>query len=97
MKTSIKLISLVLSMLMVLISVAACTPAGTGNTGTTAGSETTTTGADIYYTTNGNTPTTESTKYSGAITVSATATIKAIAVKDGMYDSEVLTAAYTIS
>jgi hypothetical protein len=78
------------------------TPTATPAAGTYTGSQsvtlaTTTTGADIYYTTNGNTPTTESTKYSGAITVSATATIKAIAVKDGMYDSEVLTAAYTIS
>jgi hypothetical protein len=78
------------------------TPTATPAAGTYTGSQsvtlaTTTTGADIYYTTNGNTPTTESTKYSSAITVSATTTIKAIAVKDGMYDSEVLTAAYTIS
>lgn len=58
---------------------------------------TATSGADIYYTTNGDTPTSESTKYSAAITVSATTTIKAIAIKEGAYDSEVLTAAYTIS
>ena len=78
------------------------TPTATPAAGTYAEAQsvtlaTTTTGADIYYTTNGNTPTTESTKYTTAITVSATTTIKAIAVKDGMYDSEVLTAAYTIS
>lgn len=40
-------------------------------------------GADIYYTTNGDTPTTSSTKYtSGDISVSANATIKAIQVLD---------------
>ena len=53
-------------------------------------------GATIYYTTNGTAPTTSSTKYTGAITVSSTTTIKAIAVKDGMKDSAVSSATYTI-
>lgn len=54
-------------------------------------------GATIYYTTNGNNPTTSSTQYTGPIEVAETKTIKAIAVKEGMNDSEIATAAYTIN
>lgn len=54
-------------------------------------------GATIYYTTDGSTPTTASTQYTEAINVSTTTTIKAIAVKDGMTDSEVAQATYTIN
>ncbi|MBR0099915.1 MAG: chitobiase/beta-hexosaminidase C-terminal domain-containing protein, partial [Treponema sp.] len=56
-----------------------------------------TTGATIYYTTDGSDPSASSTKYSSAIAVGETTTIKAIAVKDGMTDSSVASTTYTIS
>ena len=52
-------------------------------------------GATIYYTTNGATPTTNSTKYTGAFTLSSNATVKAIAVKSGWNNSSVASASFT--
>ena len=54
-------------------------------------------GASIYYTVNGDNPTTESTPYSAAFTITETTIVKAIAAKEGMANSEVATATYTIS
>ena len=65
--------------------------------GTTVTISCATEGAKIYYTTNGATPTTASTLYSGAIAVNQGMTLKAIAVKDGYYtNSQVAQATFTI-
>ena len=56
-----------------------------------------TSGATVYYTTDGSTPTTSSAVYSGAITVNSAMTVKAMAAKNGYYtNSSVAAAAFTI-
>jgi hypothetical protein len=56
-----------------------------------------TSGAVIYYTTNGTTPTTSSSVYSGAIAVgTGTTTIEAMAVASGSSQSAVVTATYVV-
>ena len=81
---------------------AAATPTFSPPAGTYSGAQSVmiadaTPGATIYYTTNGATPTTASSTYGGAITVSTTETLQAIAVASGYTTSAVGSAAYTIS
>ena len=81
---------------------AAATPtfslaAGTYTSAQTVTISDTTSGATIYYTTNGTTPTTSSTQYTGAIAVSSTETIEAIAIASGYSSSAVASATYTIN
>lgn len=56
-----------------------------------------TSGANIYYTTNGTTPTAASTHYTGPIPVSANQTVNAIAVASEYSNSAIASATYTIS
>lgn len=67
--------------------------AGTKVTLTTSNVE----GADIYYTLDGSSPTTSSTQYtSSGISIDKECTLKAIAVKEGYKESDVLTATYSV-
>lgn len=53
--------------------------------------------ADIYYTIDGTSPTKSSIKYTGPIVLDKDLTIKAIAIKDGYYDSSILMQSYRVS
>jgi hypothetical protein len=55
-----------------------------------------TSGATIYYTTDGSTPTTASSVYGGPLTLTQTTTLKAMAAASGMTSSAVASATYTI-
>ena len=71
--------------------------AGAVTSGTKVSIADATTGAVIYYTTDGSTPTTASTKYTSAIAVTKAETISAIAQASGDTASTVASAAYTIT
>jgi Chitobiase/beta-hexosaminidase C-terminal domain len=53
-------------------------------------------GAAIYYTTDGTVPTVNSTRYTGAFTISATSTAHAIGIASGYNSSSVASGTYTI-
>lgn len=77
-------------------------PTFSPNPGTYANSvavtlSTTTPGATIYYTTNGSTPTTGSTVYTGALTINQSTVVQALATAPGYTDSAVSSATYTIT
>lgn len=62
----------------------------------TVGASCSTEGATIYYTKDGAEPTTGSDKFpTEGVTLTETTTLKAIAIKDGLDNSEVVTATYT--
>ena len=56
-----------------------------------------TSGAAIYYTTDGSTPTTSSTLYTVPVTVATTQTVQALGVKSGYNNSAIGSALYTIN
>jgi hypothetical protein len=59
--------------------------------------QTATSGASIYYTTNGSTPTQSSTVYTGAMTLTSNAVVKAKAFKSGSNASAEANASFTIT
>ncbi|WP_230633162.1 X2-like carbohydrate binding domain-containing protein [Paenibacillus athensensis] len=69
---------------------------GTYNGSATVAITTSTSGAELYYTTDGSTPTSSSTRYWGPFTITQSTTIQAIGVKTGLNPSAVASAAYTI-
>jgi hypothetical protein len=71
-------------------------PAGSYATAQSVALADATSGAAIYYTTNGTAPTTSSTRYTGSISVKATTTVNAIAVLAGWASSNIASATYTI-
>jgi uncharacterized protein len=76
--------------------VTASVASGAVTSGTAVTLNTVTAGAKIYYTTDGTAPTATSTEYTTPIVITAETTIKAIAIKTGLENSEVATFTYSI-
>ena len=70
---------------------------GTYNTAQSVSLSSATANAQIRYTTNGTDPTATSTLYSSPIAINQTTTLKAIAVREGMNTSGIMTEVYTIT
>jgi parallel beta-helix repeat protein len=88
--------------LSVTLALTVATPTFTPNGGTFSTSisvalESATSGGSIYYTTDGSTPTQSSTLYTGAMTLTSSATVKARAFKSGYNPSTVAAASFTNS
>lgn len=77
-------------------SVTASPSAGQVEAGTKVQLSCTTSGAAIYYTIDGSEPSKASTEYKEPITINDAVTISAIAVKEGMEDSDILALSYII-
>lgn len=77
--------------------VAASVPSGSYKGAQTVTLASATDGAEIYYTTDGSEPTTNSNKYAAPVSITATSTLKAIAFKTGMVTSNVTVFDYTIT
>lgn len=77
--------------------VKASIPSNSVSVGTEIALSSNTEGATIYYTTDGSEPTAESNIYSAPIVINENTTIKAIAMADGLENSEIQTFIYTIN
>jgi hypothetical protein len=94
-------VSFVASAMYNVTGTAVATPVLSLASGTYTGTQTVsaadaTSGAVLYYTTNGTTPTSASTKYTAPVTVAATETLNVIGIKSGAANSAVANGAYTI-
>ena len=71
------------------------TPAAEFSTSMQVSMACSTPGATIYYTADGSTPSDQSTEYTGPVTITSSATLKAVAVAPNMIDSQVASVSYT--